>query len=213
LPAPNLAHLQAQPNLLLTWLNDNLLLAGLMTNVPNPPGLAWVTITAPPVIPGMPSLAVNASGRPMDVFTLRTNGGGVGDSVRSYVCNYTANGVHSIDLVNAADYCFTVTLNGCTFGIGPRTPLGFRRVSHANTGGNAFVQRTQTWTQHGVPANSYAISLLEPSEYRRLGGGGNLNATVFGVRTGVSWAFYFQLYTAVGNGNYKVHGVFPIRVP
>lgn len=55
--------------------------------------------------------------------------------------------------------------------------------------------------------------MLEPAEYRRLGGGGNLNATVFGIRTGLAWAFYYQLYTAVGGGNYQVHGVFPIRTP
>lgn len=104
-------------------------------------------------------------------------------------------------------------MNGCTFGIGPRLPAGTRRVTHANTGGNTLVQRMQTWGAHGVPANSVAISMLEPAEYRRLGGGGNLNATVFGIRTGLAWAFYYQLYTAVGGGNYQVHGVFPIRTP
>jgi hypothetical protein len=208
MPPPNLALLQVDPAGILQWLDDNLLMAGTLANVVNPPGVAWVTIVAPPVIP-FPQRAVTTSGRPLDVFTLRSNGAGVHDAVRAYVCNYTAGGVHSVALASIADYCFTINLNGCTFGIGP-VAGGSRRVSHANTGGNTLVQRTQTWGEHHVPANSLNIKMLEPAEYRRLGGGGALNATVFGIRTGLVWHFYFQLYTAVGQGNYVVHGVFPI---
>lgn len=208
MPLPNLAHLQADPARLLDWLENNLLKAGTLANVPNPPGLAWVRIEAPPVIP-FPARAVNRSGRPMDVYQMRSNGAGAHDSVRAYVCNYTAGGVHSVLLGNHGDYCFTINLNGCTFGIGP-VAGGQRRVSHANSGGNTLTQRNQTWGEHHVPANSLNISMLEPATYRRIGGGGNLNATVFGIRSGASWSFYFQLYTAVGNENFQVHGVFPI---
>lgn|GEM_PF-4672790 len=48
MPPPNLAHLQADPAGLLTWLNGNLLQGGYLVNVPNPPGTAWVTITPSP---------------------------------------------------------------------------------------------------------------------------------------------------------------------
>jgi len=211
MPVPNITHLQAGPELLLEWLKDNLLKAGTVANVPNPPGVAWAVIAPEPVVP-FPPRAVNASGRPIDVYTLKTNsaGAGVHNAVRAYVCNYTAGGRESVVLGTAADFMFTINLNGCTFGVGPRTAHG-QRVSHANSGGNTIMQRTQTWTEHGVPLNSNAISMLEPAEYRRLGGGGNLNATVFGIRRGLEWRYYFQLYTAVGQGNYQMHGVFPIR--
>ncbi len=206
MPAPNLAHLQADPALLLPWLNDNLLQGGYLANVPNPPGTAWVSITPSPNGPH----AVNSHGRPMDVYRVRTDGHGAHDAVPAYVCNYTAGGVHSVDLAHAGDFCFTTNLNGCTFGVGPVAGAGRRRVTHANTGGNTVLQRAQVWGSQGVAPNSPHVALLEPAEYRRLGGGGNLNATVFGVRTGVLWRFYFQLYTAVGGGNFQVHGVFPI---
>jgi hypothetical protein len=208
MPAPNIANLNADPNGLLPWLDNNLLLGGFLTNVPNPPGLAWVTI-APPAAP---LHAVNHAGNPVDVFVLRCNGAGAHNAVRAYICNYTVNGVHSVDLASLADYCFTINLNGCTFGIGPRSPGGVRKVSHANTGGNTNAQRTQTWGEHHVAANSTAISMLEPAEYRRLGGGANLNATVFGIRTGITWQFRYQLWT-LSAGNYQLIGVFPIRTP
>lgn len=205
MPPPNLAHLQADPAGLLTWLNGNLLQGGYLVNVPNPPGTAWVTITPSPNNPH----AVNAHGVPMDVYRVRSDGHGAHDAVPSYVCNYTAGGVHSVDLGNAGDFCFTTNLNGCTFGVGP-VVAGVRRVTHANTGGNSVAQRAQVWGSQGVPLNSPLVTLLEPSQYRRLAPGANLNATVFGIRTGVLWRFYFQLYTAVGGGNFQVHGVFPI---
>ena len=212
MPPPNLAHLQADPASLLTWLNNNMLLGGYLANVVDPQGLAWVTMLPPPAIP-YPAHADDGAGQAIDVYALRSNGAGVADSVRAYVCNYTAGDVESVVLGSLADYCFTTNLNGCSFGVGPMAPNGTRRVSHANTGGATTQQRTQTWTEHHVAANSTTISMLEPAEYRRLGGGASLQATVFGIRTGRQWRFYYQSYTAAGQGHFVVHGVIPIRTP
>ncbi|MBX3498319.1 MAG: hypothetical protein KF889_02660 [Alphaproteobacteria bacterium] len=217
MPLPNFANLQANPALILPWLNDNLLIGGLMQNVAAANGEAWVSIGAAgqAIINGQMKapIAVNPSGKPIDVFAIRSNGTGVNDSVRAYVCNYTAGGVHSVPLAGAgaANFCFTITLNGCTFGIGPAAADGSRRVSHANQGGQTAGQRNQTWNEHGVPVNSAAIKMFEPALYRRLGGGISLNATVFGFRIGTAWEFHFQLYQAVANGQYKLVGVFPIQ--
>src|SRR5207245_559822 len=142
-----------------------------------PPGTAWVKFEQVPDIP-FPPRAVNMSGRPLGVYQLRSNGAGENDSVRAYVCNYTPNAIQTVDLSSAGDYCFTINLNGCTFGIGP-VVRGVRRVSHANTGGNSLAQRNQTWNAHGVAANSLGIKMLEPSEYRRLNTNLNLQSTVF----------------------------------
>lgn len=213
MPAPNFANLNAGPAGLLAWLDDNLLLAGTVQNVPNPPGLAWAAIVPrPAVAPGMPlPVAVNASGRPMDVFNLRSDGLGAANAVRAYICNYTAMNFESVLLGNAGDYCFTINLNGCTYGIGPAQLGGTRLVTHSNRGGNTLLQRADIQAENGVGANLAGVTLLEPAQYRRLGGGGNLQATVFGVRTGNNWRFYFQSCTAIGGNNFQVHGVFPIH--
>jgi len=215
MPPPNIANLQVDPTGLLTWLESNLLMSGTVTNVaPNPPSLAWATITArAPMWPGAPQpVAVNAAGQPMGVFEIKTNtlGAGVVNAVRAYICNYTANNVESVSVGNAGDYCFTINLNGCTYGIGPVQLNGSRLVTHSNRGGNTMAQRADIQAENNVGANLLGVTLLEPAQYRRLGGGGALQATVFGIRTGMLWRFYFQSYTAHGATNFQVHGVFPI---
>lgn len=207
MPPPNLPAIQANPTLFLTWLQTNLLMSGLITNVPNPPGTAWVTIAPPPAFPV--TTAVDTAGAAMGVYSLRCNGAGAHDSLFSYVCNYQAGQVRSVPLAALGDFCFTITLNGCTFGIGPAGVGGARLVSHANTGGSTIPQRTQTWGEHHVAVNSQAIAMLEPALYRRMGG--NLQATVFGLRVAGSWQFHFQLYDRPpGGAPVIVHGVFPI---
>jgi hypothetical protein len=210
MPPPNLGVIQGNPPDLLLWLQNNLLLAGLVTDVPNPPGTAWVTIGAPGA--PAPAPAFDLAGTAMGVYALRCNGAGLHDALPSYVCNYQAGQVRSVLVAGARDFCFTITLNGCTFGIGPLAPGGARLVSHANTGGNTLPQRTQTWAAHAVPANALAITMLEPALYRRMGG--NLQATVFGIRSAGNWRFYFQLYNRpAGGANITVYGVFPIITP
>jgi hypothetical protein len=211
MPAPNLDRLHAAPESLLEWLEGNLLMSGPLQNVLNPPGTAWATVQPrQPLFPGGPvPVAVNQSGVPMDVFDLRSNGGGPQNGLSAYICNYTPNQHHSIDIANAADFCFTTNLNGCTFGIGP-VANNTRRVTHSNRGGNTLLQRADIQAAHGAGPGLAGITLLEPAQYRRLGGGGALQATVFGIRNGLNWKFYFQSYTAVNGTNFQVHGVFPI---
>lgn len=212
MPPPNLPRLQAGPEGLLDWLEDNLLMSGPLRNVPDPPGTAWVTIRArQPMYPGAPvPAAVNQAGRPMDVFELRSDGAGPANGLPAYICNYARNDHTSIDVGNAADYCFTITLNGCTLGIGP-VVANRRRITHSNRGGNTLLQRADIQAANGAGAGLDGITLLEPAQYRALGGGGALNATVFGIRNGMNWRFFFQSYTAVGGNNFQVHGVIPIR--
>ena len=211
MPAPDLNQLQAGPEGLLDWLDGNLLMSGPVQNVLNPPGTAWATILPrQPMFPGGPApVAVNRFGVPMDVFDLRSNGAGAHNGVPAYICNYTANQYHSVDIGNAADFCFTTNLNGCTFGIGP-VVNNTRRVTHSNHGGNTLLQRADIQAANGVGPNLAGVTLLEPAQYRRLGGGGALQATVFGIRSGMNWRFYFESYTAINGTSFQVHGVFPI---
>ncbi len=200
---PNFAHLQAQPDLLLAWLNSNLLLAGMLQNVGAAGGgIGQVTIGG---YQGPVQNATNASnGQAMGVHALRNNPAG---ELTAYICNYQANSHRSVMIGTNADFCFTVTLNGSTFAVGPVQPGNMRRVSHANTGGNTVLQRQQTRTaqQSGSLAG---IALLEPADYRRLSAALAISATVFGIRTGLDWKFYFQMYS-YANGTATVYGVFP----
>ena len=211
MPLPNFTQFQAQPDLLLNWLRGNLLLAGYVANVPNPPGTGMVTIAAPPAVPGIPNVAINESGVPMDVFRITNAGVNPGNQLPSYICNYLPNTVHSVDIGGLGDFCFTVTLNGCTFGIGPAGIGGARRVAHANRGGNTLLQRGQIQGAFGVGPNLAGLTLLEPAQYRRLSDVLNMQATVFGIRTATNWRFYFQAFSTHGAGNYRVYGVYPIQ--
>jgi hypothetical protein len=213
MPAPNLAQLQVDPLSLLVWLESNLLMAGTLQNVNNPNGLIWASIVprgADAV--GRPSLAVNSNGLPVDVYALRSDGTGVNDGLRSYICNYQERNVNSVDVGNLGDYCFTTNLNGCTYGIGPRQMNGNRRVTHSNRGGATGPQRADIQAENNVGKNLAGVTMLEPPEYRRIGGGGSLQATVIGIRSGTIWSYYFQSYTAIMQNQYRLNGVFPIRL-
>jgi hypothetical protein len=203
MPLPNLAHLQADPSTLLTWLQNNLLLSGYLENVVAPNGLCRATITQRATAAG-----VGTNGGAIDVYDVRSNGRVDNDSVLAYVCNYAAGNINSVQLSNLGDFVFTVTMNGCTFGVGPAAANGSRLVSHANVGGNTINQRAATFAEHGVGPGGGGIRLMEPALYRR-GLAGNVCATTFGIRTGLNWNFYFQSYSLLG-GVFTLLGVFPI---
>jgi len=207
MPPPNFAAINGNPALLLTWLQTNLLMAGNITDVPNPPGTASVGIIAPPAIPAPAAAVDHYTGAAMDTWVANC-AGAAPNALPSYVCNYQPGQVRSVTLAAAANFCFTVTLNGCTFGIGPVAPGGVRVVSHANTGGNTLPQRAQTWAEHHVPANAQAITMLEPMLYRKIAPA--MQATVFGIRVGGNWQFHFQSYDRLPGAGIRVYGVFPI---
>lgn len=208
MPLPNLGSLQAAPEQLRTWCDSNILTAGTVTNALNPAGVTWARIVQrPPMAPGMPApTGQDAAGHAVDVYDLRCDGAGPHDGVPAHICNYMANNIRDVQLDNTPDYMFTINLNGCTFGVGAPQPNGNKLVSHANAGGNAQVQRGMTGGAHGGLGG---VALLEPALYRNLGGQGQNQATVFGIRSGLNWRFYFQSYTYLGNQTFRLNGVFP----
>ena len=56
-----------------------------------------------------------------------------GTDFNAYWCPYASDTVNRVTLAGAADYMFTPTMNGCSFGIGIAAPDGSVRVAHANT--------------------------------------------------------------------------------
>lgn len=202
MPLPNLNTLQVDPDSLLAWLENNILLSGNLANTMAPNGLCWATITA------RAAQGIGPGGGAMDVYDVRGNGTGVGDGVRAYICNYQAGQINSVTVGHLGDFVFTTTMNGCTYGIGPAAPNGSRLITHANRGGNTLLQRADTFNTHGVGANGGGVRLMEPALYRR-GLAGNVCATTFGIRTGLNWRFYFQSYSVLA-GVFTLIGVFPI---
>ena len=68
---------------------------------------------------------------PCKVYNVTTATAGA-DSFLSYICDYKTGEINYQVLGPGANFCFTTTMNGCTFGIGSPTADGSVLVSHAN---------------------------------------------------------------------------------
>jgi hypothetical protein len=204
MPLPNFVTMQAQPDLLLTWLQNNLLISRNVNN--NGLGAQWLTVT--PFVHQLygNTTGTDADGNAIDVYELTANNAGQNNGMRSFICNYAQHNVHQQDIDAHGDYCFTPNMNGCTFAIGQPNG-GTITVAHANTGGNSAAQRQQISGVFGGLGN---LKVLEPAAYRRVKPGSRINATTFGIRSGMTWTFYFQSWESVGNGTYLTYGVMPV---
>lgn len=172
-------------------------------------------------------------GKPCDKYKMALGGGA--NAISAYWCPYADDEINATTLAGAADLMFTAKMNGCSFGIGMPASDGSVRVAHANVstddrldkllqdsfseslkGKNAdpklldriasarlqlrtSIQRDQLGGGSGVGNLSTA---LEPNLYR------NMSTTTFGVRTGTTWKFYFQIYQTVTTET-QLFGCFP----
>lgn len=200
MPAPDYAELNRNPESLLTWLNSNIIATGLLGNssVKNVPEYLELHLN---------DRKGKLDNKDMDVYYLK-KGDKTGNSnaLRVYICDYTKNEVESCRLGKDASFCFTITMNGCTFGIGSDSGDGTVMVTHANKASSktqANDQFQQTVEAHG----SNKVSMMTPSLYRSMSPG--LTATTFGIRTSKGWKFYFQSYRAE-SGIFRSYGVMPI---
>ena len=121
----------------------------------------------------------------------------------------------SLILGNAAPWMFTVTMDGCTFGIGSQPgATGDVRVAHANNGsmagpsitiggdtGRAAQRRIQALlaTSHVGPGSI----LIEPDSY--MGGDLSVKATTFGFHANAG-AWTFKALSHRIGGNVALHG-------
>lgn len=150
----------------------------------------------------------NAAG---GVYKLRLAREGDAAPLAAYVCPYAQDSVQSVMLGNAALWCFTPTMDGCTFGIGSQAN-GAVRVCHVNMnrGGAAVgslgvdahreqqrkLQRNFAKSKVGLDA-----TLIEPDTYMAEGGEAyKLKSTTFGrhVANG-PWTFFSQRYRYAGH--------------
>jgi hypothetical protein len=116
------------------------------------------------------------------------------NALKSYICDYETNNTKYALLSARAKFCFTITMNGCTFGIGTPNSSGDVIVSHCNRA----TDPNQAETQREITRNTHRngqVTLLEPSLYRPAP---RMTCTTFGIRIGGAWRFYFQSYQPNG---------------
>jgi hypothetical protein len=114
-------------------------------------------------INGMPAGVANGcvSG---GVYKLRTKKPTDPRGLTAYFCPYENNQTKALMLKNAAQWMFTATMDGCTFGVGSQTPgaMGSVRVAHANTSSIASPDRNvQIATPGGVVSGGDAKNRMQ----------------------------------------------------
>lgn len=127
-----------------------------------------------------------------------------------YWLPYDQNHTFTCMLGADADYMFTATMNGCSFGIGSQPGDGSCLVGHANKG----TYGAQAEAQYGLPTarrlqaasqTNMLISkipaldrVINGADYQDDGAGAmTLQSTTFGVRRNNTWHFSTQKYRKV----------------
>lgn len=127
-------------------------------------------------------------------------------ALNAYICDYEKNDTKFVLLGQNARFCFTITMNGCTFGIGKPGSDGSVIVSHSNRASDP----NQAETQRRITLDSHKnrqVTMLEPSMYRPVE---RMTCTTFGIRAGRQWKFYFQSYRPNGS-TWELYGVPEIK--
>ena len=158
------------------------------------------------------------SGKACDVYSLAEAGPKDDPVVLAYFLDYQAGKIKHQFLGKKAAVAFTITMDGCTFGVGSKTLAGGVLITHANATGvhkgvkgdegtSLNIATQKEWTQRDLGADS---TLLEPSKYRPAGA---QIANTFGLRDSKGWSFYYQAYRRLAKSHptpYELIGVKPI---
>lgn len=125
---------------------------------------------------------------------------------KAYVCDYKEGELNYQVLAKEAPFCFTTTINGCTFSVGIGAPDGSLMVSHTNMKSDKMdptdlVTRgaqSQAQFQGAVATEFHGHgTLVDPTVYWSggdLAEGRKINITVFGVYD-LGWKFHYQRWT------------------
>ncbi|WNB75611.1 hypothetical protein [Methylomonas koyamae] len=151
---------------------------------------------------------VNDKGAAVPVYNLKQTSNAMA-GFKSYICDYTPDKVHYQILDQEADYCFTVTMNGCTFGIGSQADDGTVMVTHGNMNSSGLGE------EYGEAVDSLMGSgtlYITPHMYaRKSADETRKNLTTFGIRINGTWNFFYQKYEILGPGQIKHLGLFPFK--
>jgi hypothetical protein len=114
------------------------------------------------------------------------------NAIQAYYLPYQPNMSFHHRLVDDVDYCFTPTLNGCTFVVGSGdTPL----ISHYNfvddpNAVNPTVDQAKIDRHIGRRYHA-PVTTLKRADYKT-GPALDYKVTIIGIREGGSWSFYYQ---------------------
>jgi hypothetical protein len=131
----------------------------------------------------------------MVITPMAARSGGPGrftHAIRAYYLPFQANRAFHHRLVDDVDFCFTPTLNGCTFVVGGgATPL----ISHYNyvddpTSQNPTVDQGKI-DRHIQARHHGGVTALRRGDYK-VGPALDYKVTIFGIRDNGAWHFYYQ---------------------
>lgn len=137
------------------------------------------------------------------VFSLGPPRAGTDDpQFDSYVCNYREGRTHQVTLGRVADFCCTMSMNGCTWGVGTPVADGTVIATHSNArgAGTLLTPEQQAGAQRAATHDILgpAADLLEPADYRA----GGAIVTMVGLWLENEWQFHYQRYTREGGGTH-----------
>jgi hypothetical protein len=151
---------------------------------------------------------VDSNDKPVPVYNLKQAVNPM-NGFKSYICDYDANDIRYQVLHNEADFCFTITMNGCTFGIGSANEDGSIMVTHGNMGSSGLGNEYTQAVNGLLGSNS---TYLTPEMYVRTSvTEAKKNLTTFGIRIHGTWNFFYQKYEVIGGGQMKLLGLFPLK--
>lgn len=211
MPPPDYADLNAHPSHMLAYMSNNLILTDNLTNSKYADTPEYLELIPAARYPGSNIFwSGTKDGSPVDVYSLvasdKTN---KSEALLSYICDYKKNKIRYATLSDGAKFCFTIVMNGCTFGIGTPSPEGTVIVSHCN---RAKAQEKQYEEQESRVLQGHGadkvMTMLNPGVYRTAS---QMSATTFGIRKSSGWKFYFQSWRP-DHGVIKMYDVFEVPV-
>lgn len=200
MPDPDYAGWESDPSSILTFMDTNIIATGMLPNSQSNSVAEFLGLTKS-------TITVTKGGTVVgDVWYLKASDQtSTSTALKSYICDYEKNKTRFVMLSDAAKFCFTITMNGCTFGIGSPNSSGGVIVSHSNRASDPNQAETQREITLGSHKNRQ-VTMLEPSLYRPAP---RMTCTTFGIRVAGAWKFYFQSYRPNGM-TWDYFGALPI---
>lgn len=140
----------------------------------------------------------------------------------AYWCPYDLDRFGYTTLTNQADFMFTATMDGCSFGVGHAASDGSVIVGHVNstglqtpTGDTTAMEQDQHEKLNMILVSGKGgkkkPATFEPRDYRFNNNVREVNATTFGVREGGRWKFYAHRWIKTYNGPQVVYQYLDIK--
>ena len=115
------------------------------------------------------------------------------NKIRAYYLPYARNKGFSHRLVDDVDFCFTDTMNGCTFSVGSGAKPLISHYNFVNPATQLIDQAKIDW--HIDRRYIHGVTKLTKADYKK-SGGMDQKVTMIGFREKNGWAFCYQRRSA-----------------